>query len=134
MKANNFKFVIPFLAWFLLAGCLDAKQDSAIYKAEDVRIFDRIASKAEKKKWDKLPFNQMIAKIGIEFAGTPYEGGTLESPGPEACTINLRGLDCVTFYETVLGMARIFSRGEYDFQKLIDEIIFMRYRNGKIDD
>ena len=52
-------------------------------------------------------FGDILARIGERFAGTPYEPHTLELPGPERLVINLEALDCVTFVENVLVLARL---------------------------
>ena len=52
-------------------------------------------------------FGDLVARIGGRFDGTPYEPHTLELPGPERLVINLEALDCVTFVESVLVLARL---------------------------
>ncbi len=52
-------------------------------------------------------FGHLIGAIGERLVGTPYEPHTLELPGPERLVINLEALDCVTFVENVLAMARL---------------------------
>ena len=52
-------------------------------------------------------FGDLVARIGERFVGTPYEPQTLELPGPERLVINLEALDCVTFVENVLVLARL---------------------------
>ena len=52
-------------------------------------------------------FGDLVARIGERFVGAPYEPHTLELPGPERLVINLEVLDCVTFVENVLVLARL---------------------------
>ena len=52
-------------------------------------------------------FGDLLARIGERFVGTPYQPHTLEVPGPERLVINLEALDCVTFVENVLTLARL---------------------------
>ncbi len=52
-------------------------------------------------------FGDLLARIGERFVDTPYEPHTLELPGPERLVINLEALDCVTFVENVLVLARL---------------------------
>lgn len=47
--------------------------------------------------------------------------------------MNLTGLDCVTFFENVLDMARIFRQGKYEFDDLLAAVTHTRYRGGKLD-
>lgn len=52
-------------------------------------------------------FGDLLARIGERFVGTPYQPHTLELAGPERLVINLEALDCVTFVENVLVLARL---------------------------
>ncbi|MDE2882952.1 MAG: DUF1460 domain-containing protein [Gemmatimonadota bacterium] len=52
-------------------------------------------------------FGDLLARLGERFAGTPYQPHTLELDGPERLVINLEALDCVTFVENVLVLARL---------------------------
>ena len=100
-------------------------------------------------------FGDLVARIGERFVGTPYEPQTLELPGPEQLVINLEVLDCVTFVENVLVLARLAwsaSPGLADarrtgtatpsgladdadgFQAAYrDELTRLRYRGGVLD-
>ena len=100
-------------------------------------------------------FGDLVARIGERFVGTPYEPHTLELPGPERLVINLESLDCVTFVENVLVLARLAwsaSPGLADarrtgtatpsgladdpdrFQAAYrDELTRLRYRGGVLD-
>ena len=52
-------------------------------------------------------FGDLVARIGERFVGTPYQPHTLELAGPERLVINLEALDCVTFAENMLVLARL---------------------------
>lgn len=52
-------------------------------------------------------FGDLVARIGERFVGTPYQPHTLELAGPERLVINLEALDCVTFVENTLVLARL---------------------------
>ena len=52
-------------------------------------------------------FGDLLARIGERFVGTRYQPHTLERAGPERLVINLEALDCVTFVENVLVLARL---------------------------
>ena len=102
-------------------------------------------------------FGDLVARIGERFVGTPYEPQTLELPGPEQLVINLEVLDCVTFVENVLVLARLawsaspgladarrtgtaasLRSGRLDdpdsFQAAYrDELTRLRYRGGVLD-
>ncbi len=80
-----------------------------------------------------LPIGLMMGQIGQLFLDVPYVGGTLEGPGPEECRVRFDGLDCVTYFENVLGLARMARKGTLSRQHLVDEITYTRYRDGLID-
>ena len=96
--------------------------------------FNSIISKAKAGNWSSLKGAELSGKIASEFIGTPYIGNTLEPDGPEKCRVNFEGLDCVTFFENTLCLSRIIKKGKTNFDDLIREVTFTRYRNGKIVD
>jgi hypothetical protein len=82
-----------------------------------------------------------MAAIGRTFVGTPYVPHTLDPPGPERLVIGFRGLDCVTFVENVLALARFIR--EPDARELLERrgeaeeryeriLTLIRYRGGAI--
>ncbi len=75
--------------------------------------------------------NELVVEIGKGFRGTPYVEKTLEIPGPEQLVIDLQGVDCTTFLETVVTLARMVHRGEDSFEAFEQELEHIRYRNGK---
>lgn len=87
----------------------------------------------EFEKQTNLLLNELMFKIANKFIGTPYVGNTLEGSGGEMCRINFEGLDCVTFYELVLCMARSFKKGDFDISSLVNEVTYVRYRGGVLD-
>lgn len=84
--------------------------------------------------WASLPIGQCMGKIASLFIGTDYVGGTIEGEGPEVCRVDLTGLDCVTFFENVLCLARILKKGKTSFDDFIQELTFTRYRKGILID
>jgi hypothetical protein len=103
------------------------------FSGED--IFTRIVAKAAAGKWKRLPIGELIGKIALELKDTPYVGFTLEvSKDSESCVVNLKGLDCVTFFEDSLCLARMIKRGKSSPEDLIREVQFTRYRGGKMGD
>lgn len=102
---------------------------------EGQEAFTRIVNKAMAEKWNRLPMGELIGKIALEFKGTPYVGFTLElSKDAEYCVVNLNGLDCVTFFEDALCMARMLKRGKSSSNDLLNEVQITRYRGGKMGD
>jgi len=65
---------------------------------------------------------------------TPYVASTLELyDDREVCSVDFRGLDCVTFFELALALARMLKR-ERTPDALLAEVTFLRYRGGQLTD
>ncbi len=97
-------------------------------------VLDRIAAKAKAEDWAALPIGERMGKVGLELVGTPYVAFTLETEEPvEYCTIDLEGLDCVTFFESTLDMARVIPKG-LTKERLVRAVRQTRYRDGKQGD
>lgn len=96
--------------------------------------FHKIIKQAKGEEWRSLPIGECMGNIGLLFAGTEYVAGTLEGEGPEACRVDLTGLDCVTFFENVLCISRILKKEKTSFDDFKDEISFTRYREGMLTD
>lgn len=103
------------------------------FKGQDV--FYRIVNKASAEHWNRLPIGELIGRIALELKGTTYVGFTLEvSKDKEYCVVNLKGLDCVTFFEDSLCLARMIKRGGRTPADLIREVRTTRYRGGRMGD
>jgi len=74
----------------------------------------------------------VMVAVGRSFIGTPYVEATLEAPGNEDLVVNLRGLDCVTFVENTLAIARCIKRNRQSFEAFKEELQRIRYRGGSI--
>lgn len=70
-------------------------------------------------------------EIGQWFLGTEYVAKTLELPGAENLVINLAGVDCTTYLESVIAMVRLAQKGESSFSDFERELELIRYRNGE---
>jgi hypothetical protein len=74
--------------------------------------------------------NDLTVEIGQWFLQTPYMEKTLELPGDEKLIINLMGLDCTTYLETVVTMVRLAMKNEFSFEAFEQELEHVRYRDG----
>lgn len=74
--------------------------------------------------------NDLTAEIGQWFLQTPYVEKTLELPGEEKLVINLTGVDCTTYLETVVTLARLALKNEFSFAAFEAELERIRYRDG----
>lgn len=103
-------------------------------EAKTRKVFSRIIQRALKEEWASFPMGECMGRIATLFIGTDYVGGTLEGKGPEICRVDLTGLDCVTFFENVLCMARLLKKGNTSFDDFLAELTFTRYRKGILTD
>lgn len=96
-------------------------------------MFTRILAQATANKWKALPIGDLMGMIATQLSGVPYVANTLEL-SPEVCSVNLTGLDCVTFFETTLAFARMLKKGGKTPADLIKEVSYTRYRGGVVGD
>jgi hypothetical protein len=104
---------------------------STVFKGRDK--FDRIVSQAKEGKWAELPLGERIVTVGKTMVGTRYKNYTLEIDDRiEAPSVNFQGLDCWTFFEIALGMARMMNEPEENWtpERLLHYIELDRYRGG----
>lgn len=71
----------------------------------------------------------------LSFLDVPYVANTLEFDGPEELVINCDEVDCTTFVEYVMAMALSSQQANGDISEteFADNLMKIRYRNGKID-
>ena len=105
----------------------------ANFKGDDV--FARLLKKSLAAKWNELPIGQCMTHVAMELQGTPYVGFTLElDKDHEICSVNLKGLDCVTFFEDTLDFSRMLKSGGRTPEAMLEQVTLSRYRGGKIGD
>ncbi|WP_373397224.1 N-acetylmuramoyl-L-alanine amidase-like domain-containing protein [Algoriphagus halophilus] len=85
---------------------------------------------SESKYSNKSP-NELNIEIGQWFLETPYVEKTLELPGNEKLVVNLTGLDCTTFLETVVTFTRLAENSDFTFEAFEQKLEELRYREGK---
>lgn len=129
--------VFPFLVLFALA-CQSQQPSTA--KNETIRFSATQADSIKLQEilthfqHDKnLPTGELIVKIGCYWKGTPYVAHTLEAD-QEQLTINLREMDCTTFDESCLAMARTIKSGGKDMADYAQQLKQIRYRKGELTD
>jgi cell wall-associated NlpC family hydrolase len=119
------------LLLFVFTAFLSAKPE----QTDSTRIkFDKIIRKAITQKADTMRIGNLIVWVALNFEGTPYVGGTLEKCEKETCVADFCGLDCVTFTENAMALARIIKKNKTQYSDFINELTYLRYRNGKITD
>jgi hypothetical protein len=82
----------------------------------------------------KMPTGKLMAMLGTTYLmQTPYVGGTLEGDdNNELCRVKLEGLDCVTFFESVLCISRCIKKAKLSVEDVVSEVIYTRYRDGVV--
>ncbi len=106
--------------------------NGVIYNKEDSLIFVRYIEQFKPHK--DLPFNLLLVKTAKFFLGKPYVASTLEVSDKETLIVNLRELDCITFVENCIALARVIKSGDSSFENYSSCLINMRYREGEIKD
>ncbi len=129
-------FILPFL--FLVISCNSAQNknsdnsDNIIFQQKDKEILDELFEILLTERNSSIPI--LMIKAGTFFKETPYVASTLEiNPDEEKLVVNLREMDCTTFAESCLAIARTIKKGEPTFEKFASELKNIRYRDGKID-
>lgn len=84
-------------------------------------------------KDNTLPMGDLVLKIGMNFLNTPYVAKTLDKAKEEKLVVNLHQLDCTTFAENCLALAKTVKSGKPDSKQFCSELEKIRYRDGKMD-
>tara|TARA_R110002124_G_scaffold194919_1_gene361947 strand:- start:1265 stop:2155 length:891 start_codon:yes stop_codon:yes gene_type:complete len=127
--------LLIFGALFLLQACAQKSKteqqpelSEISYTEKDAAIFADILSKY-KDESDK-PIATLIPEIGKYFIGQEYVAHTLEVNEEEKLIVNLRELDCTTYAENLLALARTLKSENQSFEQFAKEIEKIRYRDG----
>ncbi|MCJ7553160.1 MAG: DUF1460 domain-containing protein [Ignavibacteriaceae bacterium] len=107
--------------------------NAQIFSEKDIEICNAKFEFAVSKSLAEKPLNEIIVEIGKSFLGTEYVAHTAEKEGEEQLVINFSGLDCTTFLETSLTLARCIKQNKFSFEDYQKELTLIRYRDGKID-
>ncbi|WP_303919182.1 N-acetylmuramoyl-L-alanine amidase-like domain-containing protein [Draconibacterium sediminis] len=75
---------------------------------------------------------ELVVEAGKLLMNTPYVAHTLETE-PEQLIVNLRELDCTTFAENCLALARTAKTRKPSFKQFKNELQLIRYRGGEIN-
>lgn len=96
--------------------------------------FNRLCEQAKKEKWASQPIGQRTVTAGKALLGTSYGNYTLEIDDKiESPSVNFETLDCWTFYETSLAMARLVKNpsDRWSREGMLHYIELERYRDGR---
>ena len=121
------KNIITYLIFALLP--IAAMPQKVIYSSEDstniTKILHGISNSHTSDTGEKL------ITIADRFIGKKYVGGTLEQGKEEPLFICCTKLDCTTFVELVLAIAKTENDGSTRFIDVCHNLETIRYRNGK---
>jgi hypothetical protein len=95
--------------------------------------FHAVVAKAERENWRALPIGERSVRVARELVGVPYVNYTLEVDDRiESPVVNLKGMDCWTYYENSLAIARMlrYKPGPYKPTDMLKMVEIERYRNG----
>lgn len=112
---------------FFLSFSLSAQ---TVCTLESRERLDAMLTALSEENLSAKSIQELTLHIGEKFLGTPYVEKTLELPGEEKLVINLTGLDCTTYLETVVTLARIAKDGELTFEAYERELEHLRYQDG----
>lgn len=132
------QLLLIFSLIFLAQACAQEKKNipqstlsEISYSEKDAQIFADILAKY-KDDADK-PIATLIPEIGRYFIGNEYVDHTLEVNDEEKLIVNLRELDCTTYAENLLALARTLKSENQTFEQFAKEIKKIRYRDGNLD-
>jgi hypothetical protein len=134
-------------SWLLCASCVakgPAKAEQSMeteeaaesmdidveYTKEDSALVVKLLTEAQTQRGKE---NRMMY-FGKKFLGLPYVGFTLENGDKEHLIVNLHGLDCTTFVETVLTLSLCDLQDARTFKDYCRNLLKVRYRDGKMTD
>jgi len=103
-----------------------------IYKTQDRVICEKLLKLGLERNWASKPMNELVLLVGKHFLGTRYMYKTLETKGPEDLVINLRRMDCFTFLENTVVLAKTIKNRKTSFEDFAAALQETRYRSGEI--
>lgn len=119
---------------FILSCFYHSILTAQVFSEEDFEVCNAKFHLAFEKNLAEQPIGDVIAEVGKSFLGTEYLSHGLEKDGDEQLVINLNGLDCTTFLENSLVLARCLKKEKTSFEDYMNELEFIRYRDGVIDE
>lgn len=115
---------------FLLIA-LVASGSNILYLEQDSLIFEKYKKSIHGDIGE--PIANLIVKTALYFRDTPYVAATLDQNEREQLVINLRELDCTTFVENCIALAKTMQSGNRSFDNYCQNLQKIRYRGGVVD-
>ena len=115
----------------LVSVCTLAIQAQDIeYTQSDSALVVKLLDVAKHQRGTENP----IFYFGKKFLGLPYVAHTLELGDKEHLIVNLHGLDCTTFVETVVALSMCDQQDRRTFDAFCQNLSKIRFREGKMTD
>jgi hypothetical protein len=133
MNRCTYLQLIPVLALFPFFLLQEKKPTVNGPVNTDALICEKKFNLAADMNLHEKPISEVVVAMGKSFIGTEYAANTIDTPGTEHLMVNLQTLDCVTFYENSLVLARCIKKNTRSFDDFKKELQFIRYRGGVLN-
>ncbi len=122
------KYTVAIIAFILHILSIQA-QKVEYTKADSAQVV-ALLNAAKNQRGTENP----IFYFGKKFLGIPYVAHTLELGDKEHLIVNLHGLDCTTFVETVVALSMCDQQNKRTFDDFCKNLTTIRFREGKMTD
>jgi hypothetical protein len=123
-----FGIVVLLVAFNIRSTSVAIPDEDIIFIPKDREIAESIINRFTDERENDI--SELMIKVASSFLGTPYVAHTLETGADEKMVINLRELDCTTYAENVLALVRTIKSNEHCFNRFVNELERIRYRDG----
>lgn len=127
MNLNMNRWMAALLAWVFALGI---QAQEVEYTKEDSALVVKLLKDAQTERGEE----NRIMYFGKKFLGLPYVAHTLELGDTEHLIVNLHGLDCTTFVETVVALSMCDKQDKRTFGDYCKNLSTIRFREGKMTD
>lgn len=124
-KQNVFSILI-LLTLIFFKGHISAQ--TVDYQRADSQKVLALFQKAKGLKDKSMPSYMLF--FARQLKGISYVAKTLEKNKEEKLVVNLRGLDCTTYVETVLALSRSMKQNKPTFANYCYNLRMIRYKDG----
>ncbi|WP_106152751.1 N-acetylmuramoyl-L-alanine amidase-like domain-containing protein [Marinilabilia salmonicolor] len=146
---KHLKYIILLMTVTLFIGCFSANKENqgqennvkepsadcdfaVISSAQDSVVFEELLADLDLENLKTRELSEVVVDIALYFEDAPYVAHTLEISDQECLVVNLREFDCTTFVENVLALSWVVKSGDASFDRYVDLLKELRYRNGNL--
>ncbi|MBO7568795.1 MAG: DUF1460 domain-containing protein [Bacteroidaceae bacterium] len=115
---------------FFVVSVFGIQAQDVEYTQPDSALVVELLNVAKNQRGSENP----IFYFGKKFLGVPYVAHTLELGDKEHLIVNLHGLDCTTFVETVVALSMCDQQNKRTFDDFCKNLTKIRFREGKMTD